>query len=66
MHDQFIYDKFTLCHRCNEELGEDRVHDRCHLSDKFRDAAHEGCNLKYKFRKFFPVVFHNLSGYDSY
>ena len=42
------------------------VRDRCHLSGKFRGAAHEVCNLKYKVPKFFPVVFHNLSGYDSH
>ena len=32
----------------------------------FRGAAQEICNLKYKVPKFFPVVFHNLSGYDSH
>ena len=37
-----------------------------HLSSKFRDAAHEVCNLQYKVSKFFPVVFHNFSGYDSH
>ena len=60
-----VYDNSTLCHICNEELGEDRVRDHCHLSDKSRGAAHEVCNLRYKVPKFFPVVYHNLSGYDS-
>ena len=64
MHDKLVYDNSTLCHICNEELREERVRDHCHLSGKFRGAAHEICNLKYKVQKFFPVVFHNLSGYD--
>ena len=55
-----------LCHICNEELGKDRVRDHCHLSGKSRGAAHEVCDLKYKVPKFFPVVFHNLSGYDGH
>ena len=49
-----------------EELGKDRERDHCNLSGKFRGAAHEICNLKYKIPKFFTVVFHNLSGYDSH
>ena len=64
MHDKLVYDNSTLCHICNEELGEDKVRDHCHLFGKFRGAA--VCNLKYKVPKFFPVVFHNLSGYDSH
>ena len=66
MHDKLIYDNSTLCHICNEELREDKVRDYCHLSGKFRGAAHEVCNIKYKVPKFFSVVFHNLSGYDSH
>ena len=50
----------------NEELGKDKVRDHCHLSGKFRFAAHEVCNLSYMVPKFFPVAFHNLSGYDSH
>ena len=65
MHDKIVYDNSTLCHICNEELGEDRVHDHCHLSDKFIGAAHEVCNLKYKVPKFLSVVFNNLSGYEK-
>ena len=64
-HNKLVCDNSTLCHICNEELGEDRVRDHCHLSGKFSSAAHELCNLKYKVQKFFPVVFHNLSGYDT-
>ena len=41
MQDKLIYDNSTLCHTCNEEVGEDRVCDHCHLSGKFRGAAHE-------------------------
>ena len=66
MHDKMAYHNSTLCHICNEELGKDRVRDHCHLSGKFRGAAHEIWNLKDKVPKFFPVVFHNLSGYDSH
>ena len=40
MHDKFVYDNSTRYHICNEELGEDRVRDHCHLSGKFRSAAH--------------------------
>ena len=42
------------------------MRDHSHLSDKFIGAAHEVCNIKYKVPKFFPVVFRNLSGYDSH
>ena len=49
-----------------DELGKDRVRDHIHLSGKFRGAANEICNLKYKIPKFFPVVFYNLSVYNSH
>ena len=65
MHNKLVYDNSTLCHICNEELSKDRVRDHCHLTGKIRGAAHDACNLKYKIPKFFPVVLHNLSGYDS-
>ena len=41
MHDKLVYDNSTLYRICNEELGQDRVGDHCHLSGKFRGAAHE-------------------------
>ena len=62
MHDSTVYDYSIPSHICNEELGEDRVRDYCRLSGKFREAAVEYFN---KVPTFFPVVFHNLSGYNS-
>ena len=66
IHDKIAYDNSTRYQICDEELGEDRVCDHCHLSGKFRDAAHEICNLKYKVPTFFSIVFHNLFDYDSH
>ena len=66
MHDKLVYDSVTLCHIYNEELGKDGMRNHCHLSGKFRGAAYEVCNRKYKVPTFFSVVFHNLSGYESY
>ena len=55
--DKLAYDNSTLCHICNEEIDEDRVHDHCHLSGKFGGAAHKFCNLIYKVFKFFQLYF---------
>ena len=71
--DKINYKKATICHICERGIskeGDDprfkKVRDHCHLTGKFRGAAHSMCNLKYRLPKFFPVIFHNLSGYDSH
>ena len=64
--DEKRYKRATKCHICDGELGDDRVRDHCHFTGRFRGAAHNGCNLNYKAPKFIPVIFHNLSGYDSH
>ena len=67
--DKINYEKATHCHICEEEIDEDedrKVRDHCHLTGKFRGAAHSMCNLKFRLPKFYPVIFHNLSGYDSH
>ena len=64
--DEVNFEKAKECHICEKLLGKDRVRDHCHLSGKFRGAAHNACNINYKIPKFFPVIFHNLSGYDSH
>jgi len=64
--DRKKYAEATTCHICEKELGNDRVRDHCHLTGKFRGAAHESCNLNYKLPIFYPILFHNLSGYDCH
>ena len=57
----------TKCWIYNEEFdGDDKVKDHCHFTGRYRGAAHNECNLNYRKPNFTPVVFHNLSGYDSH
>ena len=64
------YEKETRCWICKGELNDDdknkKVRDHCHFTGRYRGAAHNKCNLDYKKPNFTPVVFHNLSGYDSH
>ena len=64
--DKRDYKASTYCHICEGELLNDKVADHCHLTGKFRGAAHHKCNLEYRIPKFFPVIFHNLAGYDAH
>ena len=69
---QHQYDNATSCWICNKEFSEDdgkknyKERDHGHFTGKFREAAHNLCYLKYRKPNFTPVVFHNLSGYDSH
>ena len=60
------YNKETKCWICKGGLNNDKVRDHCHFTGRYRGAAHNLCNLKYRKPNFTPVVFHNLSGYDSH
>ena len=68
--EQKPYEKETECWICNEKFTNDfknyKVRDHCHFTGRYRGAAHNICNLKYRKPNFTPVVFHNLSGYDSH
>ena len=63
------FNEATKCWICKgkfDDVDDEKVKDHCHYTGRFRGAAHNSCNLKYKKPKFIPVVFHNLSGYDSH
>ena len=65
--EQIQYEKETECWICNEKFdGDDKVRDHCHFTGRYRGVAHNSCNLKYEKPNFTPVVFNNLSGYDSH
>ena len=70
------FNEATKCWICKGEFDNtsdekgyrknEKVKDHCHYTGRFRGAAHNYCNLKYKKPNITPVVFHNLSGYDSH
>ena len=60
------YEKETRSWICKGELNNDKFKDHCHFTGRYRGAAHNKCNLNYRKPNFTPVVFHNLSGYDSH
>ena len=65
------YNEETRCWICKGEFDDrdknkEKVKDHCHYTGRYRGAAHNECNLKYRNPNFMPVVFHNLSGYDSH
>ena len=65
--DELDYEINNVCHICGKFINTlDKVRDHCHLSGKYRGPAHNECNLQYKFKKFIPIFFHNLEGYDSH
>ncbi|EZA55644.1 hypothetical protein X777_04316 [Ooceraea biroi] len=65
---EVAYHSATHCHICEKPLAQDetRVRDHCHLTGRYRDPAHSNCNLNYKDSYTIPIVFHNLSGYNSH
>ena len=64
------FDKETRCWICNEKFVDDikncKVRDHCHFTGRYRAAAHKKCSFLYRKPNFTPVVFHNLSGYDTH
>ena len=58
----------NICWICGKliDIGDNKIRDHCHITGKYRGAAHYSCNINLKITKKFPVIFHNLKGYDSH
>lgn len=55
------------CYICREPFtGADKVHDHDHITSEYRGAAHSKCNILFRTKPFIPVIFHNLTNYDSH
>ena len=64
-------EKFQLantCWICDKlfDVGDDKVRDHCHITEKYRSASQWSCNINPKISKKIPVIFHNLRGYASH
>ena len=59
-------ESLTECYACGKEFDGDKVRDHCHYTGKYRGALHLKCSLRLKRTRTIPVIFHNLSGYDSH
>ena len=66
--DRAKFEKARECWICQKpfEGSDDKVRDHSHFSGQFRGAAHSKCYLLFRKPKHVPVIFHNLSGYDSH
>ena len=62
------YKRASKCHICFKPFNskDPKVRDHCHYTCQYRGPAHSLCNLKYRTPSYIPVVFHNLSGYDTH
>lgn len=66
--DDILFENAENCHICKKKFqsAELKVRDHDHISGTYRGAAHGECNIQYQDSRAIPVVFHNLSGYDSH
>ena len=63
-----MFQQSNSCWICKKliDSDEEKVRDHCHVTGKFRRAAHLDCNINFQLTKKFPVIFHNLRGYNSH
>ena len=63
-----LYERSSVCHICGKTVDTtNKVKDHNSLTGKFVGVAHHSCKQSSDRKPpFIPIVFHNLSGYDSH
>ena len=62
------YERASRCHICLKPFNskDPKVRDHCHYTGCYRGPTHSLCNLRYQILSYIPVIFRNLSGYDTH
>ena len=65
---EHLFQQSNSCSICKKLIDndEEKVRDHYHVTGKFRGTTHGSCNINLQLTKKFPVIFHNLRGYDSH
>ena len=66
--EEHLFQQSNSCWICKKLIDNDKekVRDHCHVTGKTKGAAHWDCNINFQLTKKVPVIFHNLSSYDSH
>ena len=66
--DEQRFQSSNKCWICDKlfDVGDNKVRDHYHITEKYRGSAHWSCNINLKLTKIVPSIFHNLKGYDSH
>ena len=62
------YKRASKCHICYKPFNDKdpKIRDHCHYTNKYGRPAYRNCNLRYRIPSYIPVIFHNLSGYNTH
>ena len=66
--DKERFQSSNKCWICDKlfNIGDNKVRDHCHVTDRCRDSAHWISNINLKLAKKLLAIFCNLRGYDSH
>ena len=65
--EEHLFQQSNNCWICKKFIdnNDEKVRDRCHITNKFRGAAHWKCSINFQLTKKIFLIFHNLKGCDS-